>query len=180
MNTEIWKDIKGYEGLYQVSNFGRVKSLPRTIISQNHFNFFQKTIKEKILSAPKSAGYPIVTLYKNGVSKIYKVHRLVTETFIPNPNNLSQVNHKDEDKTNNCVENLEWCDSKYNVNYGTRNKRIGEKQSIPVFQYSADGKLIKCWKSASEVQRITGMSQSFITTTCNGKHKLAYGYKWSY
>ena len=99
---EIWKDIKGYEGLYQISNFGNIKSL-RT---------------NKLVKAFKNTkGYCQVSLWNNNVKKMFVVHRLVAQEFIPNPNNLLQVNHKDEDKKNNNVDNLEWCSVKYNCNY---------------------------------------------------------------
>ena len=110
MEKEIWKDIDGYEGLYQVSNLGRVKSL--------HHN------KEKILKGSyNSKGYYFVKLCKNGISKSIFVHRLVAQEFIPNPDNLPIVNHKDENPRNNNVDNLEWCTQKYNANYGTVRER---------------------------------------------------------
>ena len=113
---EIWKSIKNYEGLYEVSNLGRVKSLN-----------YNKTGKEQILKPAKvKNGYLLVGLCNNKKVKTYHVHRLVAQTFIPNPNDLPQVNHKDEDKENNCIDNLEWCSAEYNMNYGTRNKRIGK------------------------------------------------------
>ena len=115
---EEWRDIKGYEGKYQVSNLGRVRSL-----IDSHGNY-----REKILNySPKKDGYIQVSLCKKGKSKDFKLHRLVAEAFIPNSNNLSCINHKDEDKTNNCVSNLEWCNYSYNTNYGTRNRRVSEK-----------------------------------------------------
>ena len=111
MKKEYWKPVVGYEGLYEVSNLGRVKSL--------------KFGKERILKPQKdTSGYLCVTLCKNNNQCQFKVHRLVAEAFIPNPNNLPQTNHKDECKTNNIASNLEWCDRKYNVNYGTRTKRV--------------------------------------------------------
>ena len=120
MNEEIWKPIEGYEGLYEVSNTGRVRSIDR-YDSRNHFR------RGRILKLSyDTVGYLIVGLHSNGKKKTYLVHRLVAPAFIPNPDNLPQVNHRDEDKTNNRVENLEWCDSKYNLSYGTRNIRIRE------------------------------------------------------
>ena len=109
---EEWRDIKGYEGLYQISNLGRVHSY----------------YKRDILEPKEDKGYLRVGLYKNGKRKPYSIHRLVAEAFIPNPNNYPQVNHKDEDKSNNRVSNLEWCTAKYNINYGTHNKRMSESR----------------------------------------------------
>ena len=164
---EIWKDIKDYEGLYQVSNLGRVKSL--------------KYGKEKILKSCKlNNGYLIVNLHKEGKQKHYYIHRLVATAFIPNPDNLSQVNHINEDKTDNRVENLEWCDNKYNINYGTRNERIGKTNSIPILQFDLDGEFVKKWDSIMQVERELGFDNSGICMCCKGKRKSAYGYKWRY
>lgn len=116
---EIWVSVRGYIGLYQVSNFGRVMSLN-----------YDKTGKIKLLKLVLNAqGYYQVCLHKNGVQKIKKVHRLVAEAFIPNPKHLPSINHKDEDKTNNRLSNLEWCTVKYNTNYGTCQERKKEKIS---------------------------------------------------
>ena len=118
---EIWKDIKGYEGLYQISNYGEVKSLEK----KAGFS----TRKEKILKQHLDKdGYVKVYLCKNNKVKFLSVHRLIAEAFIPNPNNFPQINHKDENKQNNKIENLEWCTCKYNINYGTRTKR--QKETI--------------------------------------------------
>lgn len=112
---EIWRDITGYEGLYQVSNKGKIKSL--------HYG------KEKILKPRKvKKGYLSISLHKDNKSRSFRVHRLVGKEFIPNPYNLPQINHIDEIKTNNCVENLEWCSAEYNDNYGTRNERISKSK----------------------------------------------------
>lgn len=119
MVEEIWVDIKGYEGLYQVSNLGRVKSLER-IDSLGHKR------KEKIFKPQKNKGYLRVSLWKDGKGKKYSIHRLVAIAFIPNPDNLPEVNHKDENKFNNNVDNLEWCTVAYNNTYGTRIQRFSE------------------------------------------------------
>ena len=120
---EIWKDIKGYEQLYQISNFGRVRSLNKTL--KNRFSFFKRN--GIILNPLKlTKGYLGVRLYHQSKGETKRIHRLVAEAFIPNPDNLPCVNHKDENKENNCVDNLEWCSIEYNNNYGTRNERIGK------------------------------------------------------
>ena len=121
---EEWRPIPGYEGLYEVSNLGRVRSVDRYVKSKGESYWLRKG---KMLSPTKDKnGYLKVNLSCNGKHNIIRVHRLVTEAFLPNPDNLPEVNHKDEDKTNNRVENLEWCDHKYNMNYGTRNIRAKE------------------------------------------------------
>lgn len=123
MKKEEWRDIAGYEGLYQVSNLGNVKSLGNGKARNPNW------CKEHILKNQLTRyGYLKVPLSKNGKVKNYLVHRLVGKVFIPNPDNLPQVNHKDECKTNNCVDNLEWCTPKYNLNYGTCQQRAHEKQ----------------------------------------------------
>ena len=168
---EIWKDKKDYEGHYQVSNLGRVKSI--------------KFGKEIILKQKIRGGYYSVGLSKNGIVKTYYVHRLVAEAFIDNPNNYKEVNHKDECKSNNIVSNLEWCDAKYNRNYGTRNERVAEKLknkkdwSKPVIQYTLDGKFVKEWPSTKEAAR-NGFNQGNIISCCKGRYKTAHGFIWSY
>ena len=124
MNEEIWRPIEGYEGLYEVSSYGRVRSLDR-YIKNGHSSY--RLHKGKVISLLKGEyGYIQVNLYYNGKNYKKYVHRLVAQAFIPNPNNLPQVNHLDEDKTNNRVENLEWCDAKYNINYGSRKDKARE------------------------------------------------------
>lgn len=166
--VEVWKPIKDYENLYQVSNCGRVKSLG---------NGKSNNSKEKILKPKKDTrGYLHLNLCKDGKLKTFRVHRLVAEHFIPNPLNLPQVNHKDENKENNCVENLEWCDAKYNNNYGTRTEKCSKK----VFQFTKSGKFIREWESATVVQRELGYFQTYISSCCNGRYKSAYGFIWTY
>ena len=173
---EIWKDITGYEGLYQVSNLGNVKSLN-----------YNKTGKEKILKGGKGKdGYLQVVLCKEDKRKTHTIHRLVATAFIDNPNNLPQVNHIDENNTNNCVDNLEWCNCKYNINYGTRNKRVSKAQenrkdiSKLILQFTKDGDFVRRWNSVREVERELGIYHSNISNCCKGKYKTAGGYKWGY
>lgn len=177
MNMEEFKDIKGYEGKYQISNFGRVKSL-----------WFGK---EKILKPIEhSQGYLTVILYKNRKIKTIKIHRLVAEAFISNPHNYPCVNHKDENPANNCVDNLEWCTQKYNVNYGNcQQRRVAkidwkeisrkrtEKLSKTVLQYTKDGKFVREWSSTQECGR-NGFNQGAVSLCCNGKLKSHKGYIW--
>ena len=165
---EIYKDIEGYEGLYQVSNLGNVKSLKNN-----------KTKKEKVLKLAIRNGYLKVDLCKNNKKKTYNVHRLVAKAFIENNNNYYFVNHKDECRTNNVVENLEWCTQKYNCNYGTGIERSAKARSKQVYQYSKDGELIAVWKSTSECGR-NGYNFSHVSSCCNGERKSHKGYIWSY
>ena len=125
-------------------------------------------------------GYVIISLSKGGKKYKCYLHRLVAETFIPNPDNLPQVNHKDEAKTNNCVSNLEWITPKDNCNYGTRNERQGLGHSKPIEQYDLDGNLIKEWDSAAQVERDLGFNHQNISKCCLGQQKTAYNYKWRY
>ena len=168
---ETWKEIAGYEELYEVSDQGRVKSL-----NYNH------TGKEKILKPRmNSCGYFLVQLCKDGVVKQCLIHRLVAEAFIPNPNNLETVNHKDEVKTNNVASNLEWMSQKDNTNYGTRNKRIAEARSKQVQMFDkSTGELLATFPSTHEAARVPGICQSSIVMCCNGKYKSTGGYIWRY
>lgn len=172
---EIWKDIKGYEGMYQISSLGRIKALERWVTRKdgrlNHY-------PEKIMT-PKISynGYMRIGLWKNGKVKNCLVHRLVAATFIPNPNHLPQVNHKDEDRTNNIYTNLEWCSSSYNINYGHRNDYF----NIKVNQYDLDGNFIKTWDGARQAGSAIGHPATNITRCCRKRGiKTAYGYKWEY
>ena len=166
MKKEYWKPVVGYEGHYQISNFGRVKSI--------------KFGKEIILKQHKDKfGYLYVDLYKNNIKKKYKVHRLVAEAFLPNPYNLLQVNHRDENKLNNNVDNLEWCTNEYNINYGTRTERVSKKLSKPVLQFTLDGEFIREWASAMECKR-NGYNQGDVTLCCQGKRKTHNGFIWKY
>ena len=176
--NEIWKDIKGYEGMYQVSNLGRVKSLEKTVAAKNGS---KRTIRQRILK-PKTErnGYLRVPLNSKGKIKFFYVHRLVCKAFHENPKNKPEVNHINENKLDNRAYNLEWVTRKENCNHGTHNERVAKAQSKPVGQYTRDGKLIKVWQSAMEVQRQLGFSQSPISAVARGKRKTAYGYIWKY
>ena len=174
---EIWKDIEGYEGIYQVSNLGRVKSLERVIVRGNGATL---PVPKRILKSAKNKdGYQLVNLWKEGNRKRMYVHRLVAQAFLPNPDDLPQVNHKDENPSNNHVDNLEFCTADYNTNYGTRNERIAEKQSKPVLQYTLDGSFVREWLSTMEARR-NGYNIGNICNCCNGKLNRYKGYIWKY
>ena len=167
-SEEVWKDVIGYEGLYQVSNLGRVKSFPRHGTPSNC---------ARILKQHKDGkGYKRLWLCKEGIQKNYKVHRLVAEAFLPNVDNLPQVNHKDENKANNSVSNLEWCNNQYNAPYNGRMEKIADKIS----------KRVRCletgivYSSISQASRLTGISYSNIVMVCQGKYKQARGYHFEY
>lgn len=172
---EAWKDIEGFEGCYQVSNLGRVKSLSRIVRSGNGY----KTTKELIKIPYKKLGYLRTALRKNRKSNDCAVHRLVAIAFIPNPNNLPEVNHKDENPSNNCVENLEWCTSKYNSNYGTRIQRRVEKIKKIVYQYDKELNFIKMYNGAIDAT-LDGYNDGHIISCCKGNRKTHKGYIWSY
>ena len=171
---EIWKDILGYEGLYQVSNYGRIKS----------FNY-RNTGKEKMLSLkPNKNGYIRIGLTKDGKRKMFQVHQLVAQTFLENPNNYSQINHKDENKINNNAENLEWCTPKYNSNYGTRNERASKTLSTNIKgkhkgKLNPNAKKVVCITTGEMFDCIKHASEKFNTTysniiaCCTGKTKTA-------
>ena len=181
---EIWKSIEGYEGLYEISNLGRVKSLARFENGHNANSQKRYFRKEKFLKQGNVRNYLVVCLLKNGKRKMYRVHRLVALAFIPNPNNYSCVNHKDENPLNNCVDNLEWCSFDYNCNYGTRNERMSKSLK----NCKSTSKPIRCvetgiiYQSEKEIERQLGFCQSHISGCCkHKKHRnTAYGYHWEF
>ena len=164
---EIFKDIKNYEGLYQVSNLGRVYSIRNN-----------KILKPKL----NRCGYLSVNLKYKGSHVTKSIHRLVAEAFIPNPNDFPQVNHKDEDKTNNCVDNLEWCSAKYNINYGTCRERTAQHFRKPVLMFDLNNNFIKEFNSVAEAGSYVNGNYSNIIGCClmYEHYNSAYGYKWKY
>lgn len=178
---EVWKDVVGYEGRYKVSNYGRVKSLARSF--KAGFLFIHRA--DFILKYNKSnLGYFRVFLFIGKNKKMFSVHRLIALAFIPNPNNLPYINHKNEDKRDNRIENLEWCTAKYNTNYGTARERgiINRMRlySKTICQYERNGKFIKKYDNLKNVTEIFGYDRHPISKVCNGHSYTAYGYVWRY
>ena len=182
---EEWRDIAGYEGLYQVSNLGRVRSLDRVVECIDSIRRYKGRMMKQ---HRKQNGYMECTVQKPGHRKQYLVHRLVAQAFIPNPDNLPEVNHLDENKANNRADNLEWVtqaeNNAYGIGYINRSKNASEgsikSTARPVQKYSLDGKLLAEYYSAMEAGRKNGCKQSGISECCNGKQKTAYGYIWRY
>lgn len=187
---EIWKDIPGYEGLYEASNQGRIRKLAYIQYKKYNNGVFGANINGKNIRAKKNnRGYWQVRLYKDGQTFNYLVHRLIAMTFIENVNIMPQVNHKDENKDNNRADNLEWCDNLYNRHYGTgiermaKNhdyKKIAQVNSRPVIQFDKNGKIIKKWPSVVSASRHYGCSDSSIRCCCYGKSQSTLGYIWKY
>ena len=169
---EIWKDIEGFESIYQVSNHGRVRSLDR-------LDNLGKRIKGIIRKISKqSSGHNYVLLSKNGKPKRESVHRLVGNAFIPNPNNLPYMNHKDENPDNNRVENLEWCTVLYNNTYNNRHKKIGQKLSIPI--YVLDGECDYYFESTKKASDFFGLHTGHVAECLKGRAKTHKGFKYEY
>ena len=183
---EIWKDVKDFEGIYQISNLGNFKSVDRINIHKDRWG---NSIKYKIKGKPKryslnNKGYCVIQLYKNGKTKHYLLYRLVAEAFIPNPNNLPEVNHKDENKLNNCIDNLHWCTRIYNNTYGIQSKEGRRKTSKfrmkKVNQYNLKGELLMTFDGIRVAEEKTGINNRNICGCCKGKTKTAGGYVWRY
>lgn len=174
MSEEVWKDIEEYEGLYQVSNFGRVKSLKRYSI--NNANTKNRLLKLSL----NRKGYLNVTLCKNGKYKSHRIHRLVAQAFIPNPENKPQVNHIDEIKTNNMVSNLNWMTNKENRNHGTAIKRMCVTNSKPIIATNLKTDESTKFNSGKECARQLGLNQAHITDVLKGRRKQTGGYIFEY
>lgn len=209
MKEEIWKPVRGYENLYEVSSFGKIRSVDKVVYTNNRFNKMQKKIKGKILSPflNKKTGYMQVALSKNKKTKLYLVHRLVALTFFPIDNISLQVNHIDGNKQNNNVENLEWCTRSENIVHaykiglahsnfktqsGTKHHFYGkhhknsskEKMRLSHYrkinQYDKNNNFIKTWDGIKMAENILKINNANISECCRGKRKIAGGYIWRY
>lgn len=178
---EVWKDVEGYEGLYQVSNLGSVMSL----------DYRRSGYARRLTPKCNNKGYLWVELANGGVKRPLLIHRLVAIAFIANPYGLPQINHKDENTKNNNVLNLEWCDALYNNRYSISRhperyslRRVGRSGSsllnLGVNQYSKDGCFIKRWDNSRTVFNETGMSDWAVSECCRGNRRTAYGFIWQY
>lgn len=179
----IWKDIQGYEGLYQVSNTGDIRGLDRKRF--NGYSYYD--YKGKKLKGRKTRkGYLTVVLYIQNNTRTFPIHRLVAQAFIPNPNNLPQVNHKDGNKQNNCVDNLEWITNKDNQLHawklGLQKTRLGKDNpaSKVVVQIDDIGNTINVFESISSANKFFNRKYSHINECCYGRRKKCFGYKWRF
>ena len=166
---QIWKDIEGYKGHYQISNYGNVRSLKKDAF---------------LMKGGYLKGYKIISLWKNGTGKMFRVHRLVAAAFIPNPDNKPCIDHIDGNRTNNHADNLRWVTAKENSNnYNAPNTYKGKKINKggkAVLQYDLEGNFIKEWVTTMEIQRQLNYHRSNISNCCNGLVKTAYNYIWRY
>lgn len=169
MSMQIWKDIEGYKGHYQISNYGNVRSLKKDAF---------------LMKGGYLKGYKIISLWKNGTGKMFRVHRLVAAAFIPNPENKPCIDHIDGNRTNNHADNLRWVTAKENSNnYNAPNTYKGKKINKggkAVLQYDLEGNFIKEWVTTMEIQRQLNYHRSNISNCCNGLVKTAYNYIWRY
>lgn len=185
---EVWKPIENYEGLYEVSNIGNVRSLPRVV--RGNYGSTQPKRGRMLKHSIDKDGYHQVVLSKDAKTKHYRVHRLVAMAFIPNPNNHPQINHINEKVDDNRVENLEWVTCTQNINHGSRTKRMSKTRKgsgvlgKPVLQIDTNtGEILGEYKSCEDAARqLKGESAngSMINHCCRKKAKTAYGYKWQY
>lgn len=173
-STEIWKDVKGYEGLYQVSNLGNIKSLAR--YKKNHSKL-QKVEERKLnMYTNKYNGYVYIVLTKNAIEKNIRVHKLVAQAFIPNSENKPQINHIDGNKENNRVDNLEWCTCKENVIHAYKNGLAKNKQKVKIRQYDKQHNFIAEFDGLLKASKELGISIGNISMCINNKRKTTNGY----
>ena len=179
--NETWKPIPGYEGYYDVSDKGRVRSLVR----KSKYGFLAKRKSPRLNNLDNPRGYYRTWLYKDGEGKHWLVHRLVAMAFIPNPDNLPFINHKDENPSNNSVDNLEWCTTAYNNNYGTVKERMSKALlnrpdlSTPIVRIDKQGCKTE-YPSMQEASRINNTYQANIWKCCNGERMTCKGFRWQY
>ena len=184
----VRKPVKGYEGYYEVDRFGRVFSVDRVVSVDDNGRKYDKPLAGKQMKQTMhDKGYKVVSLTKDGKTKSKFVHRLVAEAFLDNPDDLPMVNHKDEDGTNNLIDNLEWCTREYNVNYGAAKERRAKKirgreskKRKPVLQYDLEGNFVARHSSVADAANIVGCSTNEISKVCLGKRKTAKGFVWKH
>lgn len=172
---EVWKEISDYSGLYEVSNLGRIKSADRT--SWNGSGYFLR--KGRILKQNTSTdNYCYVGLHKDQILKQMLVHRIVATTFIENPLNKNTINHKDGNKCNNSIDNLEWMTSKENSIHAVETGLINSQKAV--IQFSLSGEILNEFISIKEASTITGITKGEISAVCNGNRKSTHGFKWEF
>lgn len=179
---EIWKDIEGFEGYYQVSNLGRVRSVDRVVTQFNGWANAKRPTKGRIRTITKQTqGYSQVGLCKNGVQKSYRLNRLVAKAFVPNPDNKLYVNHIDGNKDNNRADNLEWVTNSENIMHAYKNGLLKHWQK-PVLQIDDNGNVVAEYESIKQAADTLGCSKGNICSSCKGVkgRKKAYGYYWRY
>ena len=191
MQQEIWKDIEGYEGLYQVSNLGRVRSVDRIILRSSTPQFSKG---KNISQQPLNSGYMVVSLWNKKKRKAFTVHRLVANAFLPLQQGKDEVDHINGIRTDNRVNNLRWCNRKENVNFpiarskylSSNKERIEHirmakaKHSLKLVQLTLDGTIIKEWNSVKQASKSLGIQENNVYAVCIGKRKSTGGYKWKY
>lgn len=185
--VEIWKDIKGYEGFYQVSNLGRIKRIEKQITMYNKNTKYNKVIKEKELKQTKNKkGYLYVSLCKNGEIKKQRVHRLVAEAFLEKKDGFNEINHRNEKRHDNRAENLEYCTHVYNLNYGNHNQKLSKtlrennKNKIKIIQMDRKGNILNEYESLMDASRSTNIPEPNICACCKGIYKQTHNFIFKY